>query len=60
MRNPIDVLILDDKNHVVKIKENLKPNRILLWNPKFDQVVELPEGSVKKFNIELRSKILFY
>lgn len=54
LRFPIDVLILDKSNKVVKIKKDLKPNKIFLWNPKYDQVLELP---VEKRNIKIGEKI---
>lgn len=59
MRYPIDVLVLDKLNRVVAIKENLKPNRIFVWNIKFDTVIELPEGKIAKTNTKLKDKILF-
>lgn len=52
MKNPIDVLILDNQKKVRLIKK-IMPNRIFIWNPKFDTVIELPEGSIKKLNIEV-------
>lgn len=49
---PIDVLILDKNHRVVKTKQGLKPNRIFLWNIKYDQVLELPDGEVKRRKIK--------
>lgn len=57
MRYPIDVLILDETNKVVAMKENLKPNQIFLWNPKYETVLELPPGIIKKTNTQLRDRI---
>ena len=57
MRFPIDILILDKNNKVVKISKNLKPNRIFLWNPMFDKVIELPAGEIEKRGIRLETKI---
>lgn len=54
---PIDVIILDKNHTVIKIAEGLKPNRIFLWNPKFDNVIELPIDSVKKFKIKTGSTV---
>ncbi len=48
MKASIDVLVLDYEKKVVKIREDLKPNRIFLWNPKFDCIVELPTGLISK------------
>lgn len=58
LRFPIDILILDNENKVVKIKENLKPFRLFLWNPKFNSVLELPEGTVKNDNISIGDQII--
>ncbi len=51
MKFPIDVLVLNRKNKVVAMKENLIPFRIYLWNPKFDKVLELPEGTIATYKI---------
>jgi len=51
MRFPIDVLILDPHFRIVKIAENVKPNRVLFWSPLFYNVVELPEGDINKHAI---------
>jgi len=55
LKFPIDVLILDSNNKVVKIAESLKPNHIFLWNPKFEKVIELPAGAVDKKKINVGS-----
>jgi len=54
---PIDVLILDNKNKAVSVKENLKPNRIFLWNPMHEKVIELPAGTIKKTAIKMNDSI---
>lgn len=41
MNHPIDVLILDNNSKVLKIKKNLKPNKLFFWNPKFSKIIEL-------------------
>jgi uncharacterized protein len=48
MKRPIDVLILDKDNKVVKSAGNLKPWRFMFWNPKYDKVVELQSGLIKR------------
>ena len=58
MKYPIDVLILDRKNHVVAMKKNMKSNRIFLWNPKCETVLELPAGTIKKTKTENGDTIL--
>lgn len=54
---PIDVVILDNKYVVQTMKENLLPNSMFLWNPKFQHVLELPAGDIEKKNIILGKKI---
>jgi len=54
---PIDILVLDKENKVVKMKNSLKPNRIFFWHPKYLTVIELPEGFVEKKKIKLQEKI---
>lgn len=57
LKFPIDVLILDDKNRVVKIRRFLKPNSVFLWNPSFNRVLELPQGTVEKKQIKIHNTI---
>lgn len=57
MNFPIDVVILDKKNAVAKLKKNLLPNNIFLWSPKFDTVLELPAGEIEKHNVQIGEKI---
>jgi uncharacterized membrane protein (UPF0127 family) len=47
VKEPIDVLILDEENRVQVIKRNLKPWRLFFWNPKYGRIVELPKNSMK-------------
>lgn len=53
MKFPIDVVILDNKKTVVKMRINLKPNGIFLWKPKYENVVELPVGFIEENEIRL-------
>ena len=57
LKFPIDVVVLDKENKVVKLKENLKPFRIFLWNPNYNVVLELPKGSIKEKEITKNSQI---
>lgn len=54
---PIDVLILDKNNKVFSIRANLSPNRIYVWNPRFDIVIELPVGFVSNSKIKIGDRI---
>lgn len=47
MKYPIDILILDNKNRAVMLRERLLPNNIFLWNPIFSTVIELPAGTIQ-------------
>ncbi len=42
MKHSITVLVLSKKNKIVKIKQNLKPNKLFLWHPKYAKIIELP------------------
>lgn len=57
MRFAIDVLILDPQLQVVKIVANLLPNRIFLWPVVYQNVVELPDGDVRRLKIKIGDKI---
>jgi uncharacterized protein len=57
VRFSIDVLILDNEDKVVSIRENLKPYRIFLWNPKYEKVLELPRGTIKKHAIKMHDVV---
>lgn len=57
LKFPIDVLILNDKNKVMSLKKNLLPNRVFLWNPLYEKVIELPIGTIDKKKIKNYSKI---
>jgi hypothetical protein len=57
LKFPIDVLVLDNEGKVMAISNNLKPNRIFLWNPLYEKVVELPSGTIKTKGISVNSKI---
>jgi uncharacterized protein len=59
VRFPIDVLILNKNKQIVKVKENLQPNRFFFWNPKYTIVLELPEGTIQKNKIEHNHIILY-
>jgi len=59
LKLPIDVLILDKNNTVMKLKRQLSPNRIFFWNIKFDTVIELPKGFIEKSKTEIGDIIKF-
>ena len=57
LKFPIDVLILDKNQRIVHLKENLQPNRIFVWLPIYDTVVELPTGFIKSKHLQKSNKV---
>ncbi|OGG22111.1 hypothetical protein A3D03_01985 [Candidatus Gottesmanbacteria bacterium RIFCSPHIGHO2_02_FULL_40_13] len=57
MRHIIDILILDKKDIVSKIKISLSPNRFFFWKPVYYKVLELPSGLVSKKSIQFGDRI---
>lgn len=57
MNKPIDVLLLDNENRVIKAKESLKPFRLFLYHPQFSTVIEMPEGTIQKNHLRINDKI---
>lgn len=55
----IDVIILNNKNIVVKIKKNLKPSKIFLWNPRHNRVIEIPSHLMKNATVEKEDELKF-
>ncbi len=58
VRFPIDAVVLDGGGYVRKIAE-LKPNRMLFWNPEWPTVIELPNGSVSLTNVSVGDHLSF-
>lgn len=46
--NSIDVLVLGKDGRVGAVFQNLGPNQMRFWNPKFEHVFELPAGTLKR------------
>lgn len=53
----IDVFICDDKFRVRKIVRNLRPWKILFWNPKYDNVIEAATNHTIFKSIKLGSHL---
>lgn len=47
MFQPIDVVLLDKDNNIIKTYEALKPNRVILPKKQVKKVLELPINSIK-------------
>ena len=56
LKQPIDVLIIDD-NFLVKKALCLKPYRLLIYNPAYKLIIELPQGTIKKSKTKTGDKI---
>ncbi len=52
MRFPIDVIVCDATLRVRAIRKNLTPNHIFFWNPRWGYVLELPQGTIQKSEVE--------
>ena len=52
LKEPIDILILNPKFKIVKIKKDLKPNQVFFWNPKYSLILELETGTIEKFKLK--------
>lgn len=59
MKESIDLIVLNKKNRVVSLKNTVKPNRIFVWNPRFDTILELPNGAIKKSKTEIGDMLSF-
>ena len=59
MKFPIDVLVLNKQNKVIRYKRNMKPNRVFFWNPVYNKVVEIPTGLLPKGAVEMGSEYVF-
>ena len=59
VRKPIDVVICDDNFIVRKIVRNLKPWRVLFWDPRYKKVLELPLNYKKYSKVKIGGNIQF-
>lgn len=58
LKFPIDVIVLGKEYKVVKVKQNLKPWSVYIWNPKYGTVIELPEKTIKSSKTELGDRLI--
>lgn len=47
LRFPIDLAVIDRKDVVQAVRRNFQPNGVFLWSPKYDRILELPQGTLK-------------
>ena len=57
LKEPIDVVVLDKNFKVVQIKQNLRPNCLFFYNPKYSYILELPTGKVNKFKVKPNQRL---
>lgn len=51
LKDDVDIIVLNKKKQVVKLKKNLKPWRTFFWNPNYSCLLELEAGSILKYRI---------
>lgn len=59
VKRPLDIIVLDNNGKIVKMKEDLRPNNLFFWNPKYRYILELPSGSIKTLSLELGNILRF-
>lgn len=57
LKQSIDVLVLNSENEVIKGK-TVNPNKIFIYNPRYDTVIELPQGSLRKSKTKIGDKLI--
>lgn len=59
MKEPIDVLYIDKNSIIVYIDKPINPWKMGKIIKKSKSIIELPQGTVKKYNINIGQKINF-
>lgn len=59
MKRPLDIIVLSSKGKIIKMREDMKPNRIFIWNPKYSYIIEAPSGSIRKLDLKLENILRF-
>jgi len=54
-KKPIDIIVLDSDFTIRKLG-TVKPNRLFFYNPKYQHIIELPQGTIKKSKTEIGDK----
>lgn len=54
----INVAVLDNKNIIVKLRKNMKPNGFFFWNPKYNKVIEIPSQLKNSDMFDMGDEIL--
>lgn len=53
LRFPIDVVIMDQYYCVRRMKRSMSVNQIWCWNPRWNNVLELPAGTIEQLGISV-------
>ena len=56
---PIDVLFLDKNKKIIEIKENFRPFTFYYSKKKAIYVIEVPDGSIRKFKLRINDSLEF-
>lgn len=59
MKYPIDVAFLNEMGEVISVHHAVPPGKPMIKAKNARMTLELPEGSIEKYNIELGSKVEF-
>src|SRR3989338_2091182 len=59
MYHLLDIVVLDRKGKIVKVRESLKPNRLFFWNPRYSYIIEAPAGLIKELELDLGNILRF-
>lgn len=58
LKSAIDVIVMNDHNIVKKVK-TVTPNKIFLYNPFLEIVIEVPKGTILRSRTALGDKLIF-
>lgn len=59
MKFPIDCLVLDDNMKIVATREGLAPGHFFFWNPRYQNVLELPVHAISRTGTQIGDTIEF-
>ncbi len=59
MRFPIDAIFMSSKGKVLHLYSDLKPNRLTVLHLRAKEVIELPAGTIKQWNIHVGDILKF-
>lgn len=58
LKEPIDILVINPKSKIVKVKKSLGTNKLFFWNPKYTKVVELPKNTIKNTETQVGDSLV--